>query len=277
MIESVECLGRPAVRLRAPDGAEATVLLHGAHIVSWIPAGGQEQLYLSPRAVAGSGQAVRGGIPVIFPQFAARGPLPRHGLVRTRDWQWAESHERDGHATGVLRFTDSDEIRALWPHAFEAELCLSVGSATLEVELAVLNTGDAPFAFSAALHTYLLCGELGRTRLAGLHGVRYHDALTGQERRQEIDPQGFTGEVDRIYFDAPAPLALSSPLGRVRIEADGFPDVVVWNPGPAQAAALADLPDEDWARMLCVESAAIGHPPTVQPGQDWVARVTISA
>ena len=46
--EPLTVLGQPAMRLRAPDGAEATVLLHGGHIVSWIPAGDQERLYLSP-------------------------------------------------------------------------------------------------------------------------------------------------------------------------------------------------------------------------------------
>ena len=45
--------GQPALRLRAPDGAEATVLVHGAHVVSWVPAGGEEQLYLSPTAQYG--------------------------------------------------------------------------------------------------------------------------------------------------------------------------------------------------------------------------------
>ena len=32
------------MRLRAPDGAEATVLLHGGHLVSWIPAGDQDMV-----------------------------------------------------------------------------------------------------------------------------------------------------------------------------------------------------------------------------------------
>ena len=54
-IQPTQVLGQPAMRLRAPDGAEATVLLHGAQLVSWIPAGDQERLYLSPQAVAGSG------------------------------------------------------------------------------------------------------------------------------------------------------------------------------------------------------------------------------
>ena len=60
--------GQPAVHLRSPAGAQATVLLHGAHVVSWIPALGEEQLYLSPTSALGGTAAVRGGVPVIFPQ-----------------------------------------------------------------------------------------------------------------------------------------------------------------------------------------------------------------
>jgi len=59
------------------------------------------------------------------------------------------------------------------------------------------------------------------------------------------------------------------------IAAEGFADAVVWNPGPA--AALADLPAEDWQRLLCIESAAIGRPPRLAAGQEWVARLTLSA
>ena len=84
MIETVQVLGQPALRLTAADGAQATVLRHGAQIVSWIPAGDQERLYLSPIAAAGPGQAVRGGIPVVFPQFASQGPLPKHGYAPDR-------------------------------------------------------------------------------------------------------------------------------------------------------------------------------------------------
>ena len=82
-VQLTEFQGQPALRLRAPDGAQATVLLHGAHLVSWIPAGGQEQLYLSPTTLYGEGRAVRGGVPVVFPQFNMRGPLAaKHGLSR---------------------------------------------------------------------------------------------------------------------------------------------------------------------------------------------------
>lgn len=270
MIKPTEVLGQPAMWLRAPDGAEVTVLLHGGQIVSWIPAGDQERLYLSPDAVAGPGQAVRGGIPVIFPQFSQQGPLPRHGLARDRAWRWVEGAERGGVVIGVLRLTDDETTRAIWPHPFEAELSFSFSGLQLDVELAVTNTGDAPFDFTAALHTYLRVDDVRRARLGGLYAVRYLDKLTGAEQHQEIDPFSFAGAIDRIYYDAKAPLSLATAMGRMAIQQEGFDDVVVWNPGPA--AGLSDLPADDWLQMLCVEAATIGTPVTLAPGQEWVAR-----
>lgn len=272
MIEAVTVLGQPAMRLVAPDGAEATVLLHGAQLVSWVPAGDQERLYLSPLAQAGDGQAVRGGIPVCFPQFGKRGPLPAHGFARTRAWQWVEGAERGGVAIGVLRLSDDEATRALWPHRFEAELSFTLTGLALDLELAVTNTGDTPFEFSAALHSYLRVDDVRRARLGGLYGVRYVDSLSGAEQRQEIDPFSFAGEIDRIYFDAQDPLALSTAMGRATIRQEGFADVVVWNPGPDKAAVLADLPDDDWTGFLCVEAGAIGRPVTLAPGEEWFGR-----
>ena len=297
MIKPTVVLGQPAMWLRAPDGAQVTVLLHGGQVVSWIPAGDQERLYLSPLAVAGGnnavpgeghavpgvghtvpgvGHTVRGGIPVVFPQFAKRGPLPQHGLARDRTWQWVEGADRSGVMIGVLRLTDDEATRKLWPHAFEAELSFSFSGLQLDVELAISNTGTAPFDFTAALHTYLLVDDVRRAKLGGLYGVRYEDKVSGVEQHQEMDPFSFAGEIDRIYFDAhagrTAPLNLATAMGRTAISSEGFDDVVVWNPGPAKAAAMADLPDDDWLRFLCVEAATIGAPVTLAPGQEWVAR-----
>ncbi len=277
MIKPTTALGQPAMWLRAPDGAQATVLLHGATLVSWIPAGGHERLYVSPLAEAGPGKAVRGGVPVIFPQFAERGPLPRHGFARNRAWQWMEGAERSGNVIGVLRLRDDEATRAIWPHAFEAELSFSLSGQQLDVELAITNCGEAPFNFSAALHSYLAVGDLQRSQIGGLLGVRYTDSLSGHQQQQELDPFGFAGEIDRIFWDATGAQHLVSPAGRLLISREGFADVVVWNPGPTQAAAMADLPDDDWLAMLCVEAAQIGEPVVLAAGQEWVARQSFTA
>lgn len=269
--------GQPALAMRAPDGARATVLLHGAHLVSWIPAGGEEQLYLSPTAKYGNGASVRGGVPVIFPQFNNRGPLPRHGLVRSRSWEATESVVRDGHAIGVLRFTDDIATRVHWKHGFEAELTVSLAGKEIDIELAVTNTGDTPFEFTAALHTYLRCNELLKVQLEGLQNRGYEDFLNGVAGKQWGDVLTFVGAIDRIYHDVNGPLTLRELGRRTSIAMNGFDDVVVWNPGDDGVLQLADMPDEDWRRMLCVEAARIREPVRLMPGEDWAGMQSLRA
>jgi glucose-6-phosphate 1-epimerase len=266
--------GHPAVALRAPDGARATVLLHGGQLVSWVPAGGDEQLYLSPASLFGDGQAVRGGVPVIFPQFSARGALPRHGLVRTRAWQLQESPAHGAHAQAVVRFSSDDQTRALWPHDFEAELTVSIVGRQVDIEFAVTNTGDAPFEFSVALHTYLRTNDVLKAQLEGLQGVKYEDNTTGQWQQQWGDVTQVVGEIDRLYHDVSGQLTVRELGRRVSIAQRGFTDVVVWNPGPEKGAGLADMPDDDWQRMLCVEAARVIEPVVLAPGQEWAGMQT---
>jgi len=268
--------GQPALAIRAPDGAQATVLLRGAHLVSWIPAGGEEQLYMSPTARHDGQNAVRGGVPVVFPQFNERGPLQRHGLVRTRTWEATESVVRGAHALGVLRFTDNDETRATWPVSFEAELTVSIAGSTLEIEFAATNTGDRGFDFTAALHTYLRTNDALKLQLEGLQNHEFEDALNGGEvRRQWGDVLTVVGPVDRVYHEVQRSLTLRELGRRVEISQQGFEDVVVWNPG--SEAKLADMPAGDWQRMICVEAACVQHPVHLPAGETWTGMQTLVA
>ena len=281
MILPVEVLGQPAMRLRAPDGAQAVVLLHGAHVVSWAPAGGVERLYCSPTAEAGPGRSVRGGVPVCWPQFNLRGDLPgvKHGFVRNRVWQWdaAQSATRGGAAIGVLRLTDDNATRAIWPYAFEAELTIVVGGGQLDIELAITNPGEARMRFTGALHSYLRVDDFRQARLAGLRGTAYLDTVIDADRLQEMEPLGFADEIDRIYWNAPAELVLQSGLGPLGIASEGFADTVVWNPWVEKCAAMADMPANGWRHMLCIEAAVARVPQTVAAGEEWYGRQTLVA
>eukprot|EP00966_Prymnesium_polylepis_P147429 3405459-Prymnesium_polylepis.1 len=42
----------------------------------------------------------------------------------------------------------------MWPYAFEAKYTVALKDDRLATELAVTNTGDQAFDFTAALHTY---------------------------------------------------------------------------------------------------------------------------
>lgn len=270
--------GLPLVRLEAPDGACAEVYAHGAHVTSWRPAGGDERLFLSATSEFRDGVAIRGGVPVIFPQFAGRGPLPKHGFARTTPWTVAGVRHDAGEATATLHLRDNDATRAVWPHAFAAELTVTVGGPSLRIALTVTNAGDAALAFTAALHTYLRVLDVQAATLAGLAGTRYEDTAAGGGTRVEADDVlQVAGEVDRVYLDAPRELVVREPGRTTIVAASGFPDVVVWNPGAVRAAALSDLEPDGWRRMLCVEAAAVGAPVRLAPGARWTGSQTLTA
>ena len=274
---STEFAGQPALALRAPDGASAVVLLHGAQVVSWQPAGGDEQLFLSGRSRFGAGASVRGGMPVVFPQFNERGPLPRHGFVRNRPWTLARSEAGADDALAVLQLTDDADTRAIWPHRFALELTVCVRGERLDVELAVTNTGGDGFDFMAALHTYLRVDEVEAVRLGGLHGGRYEDFTRGTDHVDAADAVRIDAETDRIYYGVGGPLVLVEDRRRLRIEATHFPEVVLWNPWQEKAAAMADLAPGDFRRFLCVEAALIGKPARLAAGEHWWGRQTLIA
>lgn len=268
--------GTPVLALQAADGASAIVASHGAHVLSWIPAGWHgEQLYLSPRSGFADGQAIRGGVPVVFPQFSDRGPLPRHGFVRNRAWQLLrEGLDADGAATAVLGLGDDERTRAIWPHAFALELRLRLMGLALEIGLHCTNTGPVPWSFAAALHTYLRVPDSASVRIAGLAGRGYHDAVDHVDRHQQDEWLALPGEVDRVYPGVDGALGLhrqadgAAPV--VRVRHTGFADTVVWNPGPARCAALPDMPADGYRAMVCIESARIMEPVRLASAQSWL-------
>lgn len=263
------------VVLAARDGARAEAYLHGAHVTSWTPAGGTERLFLSTRSLFRPDAAIRGGIPVIFPQFASEGPLPKHGFARTSTWNLVSA---DDSACALFRLSSSPETRAIWPHDFVAELAVAIQAQTLDLALRVDNTGSDALRFTAALHTYLRVEDVRETFIRGLTGHTYRDSAAGGARRVEASERvGARGEINRIYLDVEAPLTVEEPARATRVEMEGFTDVVVWNPGAAGAALLADMESEGYLRMLCVEAASIGGPVTVAPGKTWIGRQRLVA
>ena len=273
--------GQPAIRLRLDNGDSALVALQGAQVLSWI-CGGREQLFLSPRAAHDGATPIRGGIPVCFPQFNRRGPLVKHGFARVLPWQAsAQEAQRVGsHELWLsLRLSDTEATRAVWPHAFEAMLHLQLAPGVLTVRLEVHNPGDGPLEFTTALHSYLRVPEAGQMELCGLQGQAYWDAVADTHPVQ-AGPVRFGTEVDRVYPRAAQPLTLRGVDGSLALaiaQTEGFSETVVWNPGPALCATLADMESDGWRHMLCVEAAAIDAPVRLAPGARWQASQTLHA
>lgn len=277
-IEHIDFQGQPALRLRTTGGAAAVVSLQGAQVLSWTPPAGAERLYLSPKAVFDGSTAIRGGIPVCFPQFADLGGLPAHGFARTATWSVVTERTGDDFALLTLGLTDDDATRAVWPHAFRAELGILIEDGRLDLELEIENTGEQALEFTAALHTYLAVREVEESRLEGLHGFEYRDKTDANHvKRDSGDVVLIEAGTDRVYHGVNRPLLLREYNRSLGINADGFPDVVVWNPWVERSAALADLPDDGFRHMLCVEAAAAREPVRVPAGETWWGRQTLVA
>ena len=263
----------PAVTIRAADGAQATVTLYGGHLVAWQTSDGQERLFCSRDSALDGSRAIRGGVPVIFPQFGARGTGMRHGFARVATWQLESTGDADGAAWAqfILQHTDlPDAIATTWPWAFTLRLRVAVQGLSLELQLSVHNTGEQAFPFSAALHSYFAIDQLGEARIGGLQRVRYSDE-TPQDALQAEELLQFADKLDRIYYQLPGALTLQSGSHTLRLEQQGFTDAVVWNPGAQDAAALPDLADDEYQRFICIEPALI-QPDTLAAGAEWTGR-----
>ena len=192
------------------------------------------------------------------------------------DWTPGAGRAGDDHATNTWTLRDGPQTRAIWPHAFLAELTVSVSAGQLDVELSIENTGDDAFDFTGALHTYLQVHEVEHATIQGLAQRGYVDQTAGgAKRRQDADGLVVDTEVDRIYGDAPPQLTIVEPRNRTIIRTLGWPDVVVWNPWEAQTARITDMAPDDFRHMLCVEPAVAIRPQTVRPGEIWVGRQTL--
>jgi glucose-6-phosphate 1-epimerase len=264
--------GLPRLVVRAGDGAEAEVYLDGGHVTGWRPEGGSEGLFLSREAEFGEGRAIRGGVPVIFPQFSSLGALPKHGFARTTRWEWVNREEADRAERVVLRLRETPETLAIWPHPFLLELTVEIAGETITLTLRVENTGKSSFEFTAALHTYLRIEAIEEVRVLGLAGTRYRSTPEGVVNAPDEAPElAIRGEIDRVYRDAPPELTVldGATGGGYTLSTEGFQDVVVWNPGPEIAADLRDMGDSEYREMLCVEAAQVEAPVRLEPGARW--------
>jgi glucose-6-phosphate 1-epimerase len=253
----------PAVRITAPDGATASIALYGAHLASWKTADGRERLFMSEATPRDGSAAIRGGVPVIFPQFSTRGTGQRHGIARLSHWRLADHGSDATSAWAEFALTQDDVPAALaqgWPHAFALALRFTLLPDALEMRFTVHNTGDAPFDFACALHTYYLVDDFGRTVLDGLPGA---------------SPLHFGPPLDNIY-PAPAALTLHPGSGTLTLRQQGFSEFVVWNPGAEAAAKLSDLKGDEWPRFVCIEPARVDKQP-LAAGAAWTGVHTITA
>ncbi|KAI5055214.1 hypothetical protein GOP47_0030359 [Adiantum capillus-veneris] len=277
--------GLDVLVLREPQGASAVINLYGGQVTSWKNSRGDELLFLSNKATYKPSKAIRGGIPICFPQASNFGSLEQHGLARCRVWS-IDLDPPPPPINGIKTFADlilkpTEDDMKIWPHNFELRLRIALGVANLTLTTRVRNIDKIkPFSFTFALQTYFSVSDISEVRVEGLETLDYFDNLKNKERfTEQGDAITFDGELDRVYLSTPTKIAIIDHEKKRTfvLKKEGLPDAVVWNPWSRKSKTIADLGDEDYKRMVCVEAAAVERPIVLKPGEEWRGRQEITA
>ena len=246
------------------DGACVRLCTHGAHVLSYVPRGQSDALWLSPQAVFSPGKAIRGGIPICWPWFSDHRDaphLPAHGFARTAQWTLVESSSGEDAKTVELTLGDDASTRSMWPKPFQLNYRVSL-SAVFRASLSVTNTGRETMRFTEALHSYFSVLDIRQASLNGLGGHDYLDKVDGFRRKSQPESAlRFCAETDRIYLhgdaDGKGDCTIDDERGgrRICIKKSASRSTVVWNPWTTRAREMADFPDADFTGMVCVETA----------------------
>jgi len=254
--------------------ASAAISLQGAHLLSWVPRGEDEVIWLSEDAKFAPGKSIRGGIPVCWPWFGAHGSSPEypaHGFARTTNWEVICTEDLDEGDRTRITFTlqPQAENEHMWPAETSVQYQLTIGK-KLEMELITHNNGSEQITIGQALHTYFEVGDVSKVLVHGLENTDYLDKLEGFKRKHQIGPVEINEEVDRIYLDTSNDCVIEdrSLKRNIVIIKCGSNSTVVWNPWLETASKMGDLGDDGYKKMLCVESCnAASDVVTIDPGK----------
>jgi glucose-6-phosphate 1-epimerase len=254
----------------------------GAQVLRAVPHGGTDLLWQTDgvflNSARAAGKALRAGIPLCWPWFLGHPEgmpgAPSHGLGRILDWEVV-----DGRQAEMVQLRCAVDMTP-WgvPTTLQAQVRIALLADGVSVRLTTRNVGAAPMRLTQALHTYVRVGEVADVRLLGLAGLPNRHVLTGEIMAPVGDALQIEGQVERVF-------SWTRPVGTVRVQdarlrrtvtvAGGLVrpggvleggDVVVFNPGLEKAKGL-DMRPEHYANFVCVETANIGRPVVVGPGE----------
>lgn len=277
------------------SGAQCTIYPFGAHLTSYQTESGKELLFLSRDAILDGSKAIRGGIPLCFPQFGQPDKsYPQHGFLRNNYWKEVTgSRFDDEEAAGVvmeLALKDVVNSRGgkwdITDTMLDAKCTYTVkikgdGFATT---ITMENTGEETFDFQVLLHNYFLVqnrmaldGE--QCNVKGLEGYTVSDKVSGEEYVLGTDPVTIPESlIDRVYTPSNGKHDLSltiaaGPSNNLSLTASGEVDGtkvpvsgVVWNP-MEKAKTMGDFGDDQNVDMICVEPGLLSNVPLLEGGK----------
>lgn len=248
------------------DHATVTISHFGAHVTSWCVKG-EEVMFLSKDAIFDGETPIRGGVPLIFPQFGP-GKMRQHGFARRCAWTCASEESGSDKATAVFTLEPNEYTLNMWPCKFLLTFTVTIDMNRLLLDFNVKNTTDKAFEFTSAFHTYFI-SDVETLKITGLKGKTFADSLKERaEFVEDRDAVTIAENVDRIYRNVDWPVMYTKGSKMVSISSN-VKDCVVWNPWIEKAKAMKDFGDEEYKTMVCVEPGACLDPITVGAGDSY--------
>ncbi|XP_008478355.1 glucose-6-phosphate 1-epimerase [Diaphorina citri] len=255
-------LATSVVMMDRGNNTTCTINLHGATVVSW-RVNNQEQLFVSKSAVFDGKRPIRGGIPIVFPQFGAWAFGPQHGFARNITWTVEKRTTLPTLNLGPLPFV-----------VFRLTYRLILREKELHFNIGVYNpSNDLAFNFNLLLHTYLKVPDVRRCQVNGLYGCHYIDkVLDNQLFRETRETVSVSSLTDRIYQNTCQEHVVTNVVSgrKMRLQKYNFPDTVIWNPWDT-GRDMKDFGDDEYPNMICVEAGHVTSPVLLHPGTTFEA------
>ncbi|KAG7531212.1 hypothetical protein FFLO_04516 [Filobasidium floriforme] len=153
--------GSSIVKLSLPSVSLGSWIYYGATLTSWI-AGGKERLFLSSKAALDGSKAIRGGIPICWPNFGPppsaddetlvyHSKLAQHGFARNQTWT-LDSVVMDRPEGVSVRFTldPTPSIISIFPYPFHLSYVVTLTKHELSTDLHVVNPSAKDSLLAAA-------------------------------------------------------------------------------------------------------------------------------
>ncbi|KAA0184676.1 hypothetical protein HAZT_HAZT002848 [Hyalella azteca] len=153
-------------------------LFPGATVVSW-RVNNQEQLFVSKQSVFDGKRPIRGGIPIVFPQFGPSNTGPQHGFARISRWELKKPPERlpTGDVEAMFQLLDNEYTRTMWNYPFSLTYRLILREKELHFNISVYNPGAETLSCNLLLHTYFKVPDVRRCQITGMRGCTYIDKV----------------------------------------------------------------------------------------------------
>lgn len=219
----------------------AKVALQGVHLFSWQPKHAkQDVLWTSEIEPFKAGNAIRGGVPICYPNFGTgldSKKMPSHGFARISVWEFADYE------------VNADNVWLMFQLLPYARVEMVLGE-TCQIHFTKLDETPSQL----ALHSYFNLADISQTEVSGLPNHCF-DQLTKQEQAVE-NPRKIAENVDCIY-QIEQPISVIHDHGNARqieIKHGNASEIVLWNPWHKPTSGMSET---GYRTMVCVETARI--------------------